>query len=79
MISLINTQMTAGAVVTKIGLEKVSGGPAPYARIVPSFVRLLTKDEQQFVGSYAAGIIPVLRAAPYATPEADDEQLEAVA
>lgn len=79
MISLINTQMTAGAVVTKIGLEKVSGGPAPYARIVPSFVRTLTNNEQKFVADYAEGIIPVLRSAPYATPEGEDEQLEQVA
>lgn len=77
MISLINTQRAVGSVVTKVSLEKVSGGPAPYARIVPSCVRVLDEAEQKFVDSYAASIIPVLRAAPYASP--DDEQLEQVA
>ena len=77
MISLINEQRNATSVVTKIGLEKVVGGPAPYARILPSFVRVLTNEEQKFVNDYAAGITPVLRSAPYAPP--DDEQLEAVA
>lgn len=77
MISLINTRKTAGGVVTKVSLEKVTGGPAPYARILPSFVRALTDEEAKFVEAYASGIIPVLRAAPYA--QDDDEQLEAVA
>lgn len=75
MISLINTQQLVSAVVTRISLEKVTGGPAPYARIIPSVVRVLTTDEQKFVADYAANIVPVLRSAPYAPP--DDEQLEA--
>lgn len=77
MISLINTQQLVSAVVTRIVLEKVVGGPAPYARIIPSAVRTLTVDEQKFVADYAANIVPVLRSAPYAP--VDDEQLEQAA
>ena len=77
MISLINTQQLVSAVVTRIVLEKVVGGPAPYARIIPSAVRTLTVDEQKFVADYAANIVPVLRSASYAP--ADDEVLEQAA
>jgi hypothetical protein len=77
MISLINTQQLVNNVVTRISLEKVTGGPAPYARIIPTAVRVLTPEEQKFVTDYATSIIPVLHAAPYAP--ADDEPLEQVA
>ena len=77
MISLINTQELVGTVVTRIALEKVTGGPAPYARIIPSVVRPLTADEQKFVADYAASIVPVLRSASYVA--VDDEQLEQAA
>jgi len=76
MISLINTQKLVNNVVTRISLEKVTGGPAPYARIVPSFVRILSADEQKFVDDYAAAMVPALRATPTAA-SADDEVLEA--
>jgi hypothetical protein len=77
MISLINTQQLVSNVVTRISLEKVTGGPAPYARIIPSVVRALTADEQKFVADYAANIVPVLRSASYAP--AEDEVLEQAA
>jgi hypothetical protein len=77
MINLINTQQLVNNVVTRISLEKVTGGPAPYARIIPAAVRALAPEEQKFVADYAASIIPVLHAAPYAP--ADDEPLEQVA
>lgn len=77
MIALVNDRHVVTSVVTRISLEKVTGGTAPYARIVPSCVRVLDEAEQKFVDEYAAGLVPTLRAAPYATQ--DDEQLEAVA
>jgi hypothetical protein len=77
MIALVNGRHVVSSVVTCISLEKVTGGVAPYARIVPSMVRVLDESEQKFVDEYAAGLVPVLRAAPYATP--DDEQLEVAA
>ena len=58
-------------------LTKVTGGVAPYARIVPSMVRVLDESEQKFVDEYVAGLVPTLRAAPYAA--SDDEQLEVAA
>lgn len=77
MVSLINTQQLVNSVVTRISLEKVTGGPAPYARIIPSVVRTLTADEQKFVEDYAASIVPVLRSTSRAP--ADDEALEQAA
>jgi len=77
MIALVNDRHVVTSVVTRIGLEKVTGGTAPYARIVPSCVRVLDEAEQKFVDEYVAGLVPTLRAAPYAA--SDDEQLEVAA
>ena len=77
MIALVNDRHVVSSVVTRIGLEKVMGGVAPYARIVPSMVRVLDESEQKFVDEYVAGLVPTLRAAPYAA--SDDEQLEVAA
>ncbi len=78
MVSLINGGLRVSGIVTRLGLTKVEGGPAPYARIVPSYVRTLTEDEQKEIDDYAASIVPALKKG-YAAPEIDDEQLEQVA
>lgn len=79
MVSLISGGKPATSVVTRITLEKVTGSVAPYARVVPSFVRSLSAEEQKTVDAYAASIVPAIQGVQQPVEDASLEGLEEAA
>lgn len=73
LLRLLRAQLTVDSVVTKIGLEKVTGGKTPFSRVTFEAAEKLTPEARQRTKAYSAILAPMMeRAAAIQQSEVSD-------